>query len=125
MIKLEQLAVDFAQYNSSYCLDPEYSSSYNKTGIFVWTQRFSSTSKIFGEEQKYSITLNFPSIINFINTSTFFITQSTKGKNTRLHIVLIYMSSPSKDTLLSKRHSVVVEEHKLEFVSNDWIIVYH
>ena len=121
MIKLEQLAIDFVQYNSSYCLDPEYSSSYNKTGIFVWTQRFSSTSKIFGEEQKYSITLNFPSIINFINTSTFFITQSTKGKNT--HCTSIHEFS--KDTLLSKRHSVVVEEHKLEFVSNDGIIVYH
>ena len=41
---------------------------------------------------------------NFINTSMFFIKQSTKGKNSRLHIVLIYMSSQripfsARDTL--------------------------
>ena len=42
--------------------------------------------------------------------------------DSRYYIVCLYRG---KDTLLSKRNSVVVKEHQFEFVTNNRIIVDH
>ena len=106
MIKLEQLAVDFAEYNSSYCLDPEVFLlifiKQNWHLCMVDSETFLNKENLWGRAEILNH-LEF-SQHNFINTSMFFIKQSTKGKNTRLHIVLIYMSSQripfsARDTL--------------------------
>ena len=121
MIKLEQLAVDFAEYNSSYLLGSRVFLLIKQNWhlCMVDSEIFLNKENLWGRAEILNH-LEF-SQHNFINTSTFFMTQSTKGKITHCTHICEF----SKDTLLSKRHSVVVEENKLEFVSNDWIIVYH